>query len=164
MSSWEATSCTGMWQRVAGGHKLCSPRLHDRGPPIQPPLPRTCTTQVVPDFQHNIRLSHAIFLALRGRFIASPGRFCIAEAPASEWPFNDTPVPWILPEGYRNPKGTVLDFPGGDSQDEEDSPGKGSGAAPTTISETIGSTAQDDADDEDDEGFETVGDNEEAPG
>ena len=55
-------------------------------------------------------------------------------------------MPWILPEGYRNPKGTVLDFPGGDSQDEEDNPGKGSGAAPLTIPKTIGGTAQDDAD------------------
>ena len=53
---------------------------------------------------------HAIFLAPRGRFIASPGRFCIAEAPATEWWFDDAPVPWILPEGYCNPKGTVLDF------------------------------------------------------
>ena len=53
---------------------------------------------------------HAIFLAPKGRFIASPGRFCIAEVPASEWPFNDAPVPWILPEGYRNPKGVALDF------------------------------------------------------
>ena len=69
---------------------------------------------------------HTIFLASRGWFIASPGRFCIAEAPASEWPFNDVPVPWILPEGYRNPKGAALDFPGKDSQDEEDLPSKGS--------------------------------------
>ena len=104
---------------------------------------------------------HAIFLAPRGRFIASPGRFCIAEAPATEWPFEYALVPWILPEGYRNPKGTMLDFPGRDSQDEEDSPGKGSGAAPLTVPKTVGSTAQDDADDEDDEGFKTVGDNEE---
>ena len=107
---------------------------------------------------------HAIFLAPRGRFIVSPGRFCIAEAPATEWLFDDAPVPWILLEGYRNPKGTVLDFPGGDSQDEEDSPGKGSGAAPLTIPKTVGGTAQDDADDEDDEGFETVGDNKEVHG
>ena len=106
---------------------------------------------------------HAIFLALRGWFIANRGRFCSAEAPATEWPFDDAPVPWILPEGYRNPKGIILDFPGGDSQDEEDSPGKGSRATPPTIPETIGGTAQDDADDEDDEGFEMVGDNEEVP-
>ena len=106
---------------------------------------------------------HAIFLAPRGRFIVSLGRFCIVEALASEWPFNDAPVPWILPEGHCNPKGAAPHFPGGDSQDEEDSPGKGSRAAPPTISETIGGTAQDDADKEDDEGFKTVGDNEEAP-
>ena len=105
---------------------------------------------------------HAIFLAPRGWFIASPGRFCIAEALATEWPFDDAPVPWILPEGYCNPKGTILDFPGGDSQDE-DSPGKGSGAAPATVPETVSGTAQDDANDEDDEGFETVDDIEEAP-
>ena len=106
---------------------------------------------------------HAIFLAPRGQFIASPGRFCIAEAPASEWPFNDAPVPWILPEGYRNPKGSALDFLGEDSQDEEDFPGKGSGTGPLTVSKTVGGTAQDDADKEDDEGFITLGDNEEAP-
>ena len=107
---------------------------------------------------------HAIFLAARGRFIASPGRFCIGEAPATEWPLDDALVPWIILEGYRNPKGTVLDFPGGNSQDEEDSPGKGSGAAPLTIPKTIGGMAQDDADDEDDGGFETVGDDEEVHG
>ena len=109
-------------------------------------------------------LIHAIFLAPRGRFIVSPGRFCIAEAPATEWPFDDVPVPWILPQGYCNPKGTVLDFLDRDSQDEEDSPSKGSGAAPLTIPKTIGGTAQDDADDEDEEGFKTVGDDEEVHG
>ena len=107
---------------------------------------------------------HTIFLAPRGRFIASPGRFCLAEAPATEWPFDDAPVPWILPEGYRNPKGTAPDFPGGDGQDEEDSPSRGADATPPTDPKTIGSTAQEDADDEDDEGFETVGDNEEVQG
>ena len=107
---------------------------------------------------------HAIFLAPRGRFIASPGRFCIAEAPATEWPFDDAPVPWILLEGYRNPKGTVPDFPGGDSQDEEDYPGKRSRAASLTVPKTVGGTAQDEANDEDDEGFEMVGDDEEVHG
>ena len=106
---------------------------------------------------------HAFFLALRGRFIVSPWRFCIVEAPASKWPFNDAPVPWILLEGYHNPKGAALDFPDEDSQDEEDLPSKGSGATPPSASKTIGGTAQDDADEEDDEGFITVGDNEEAP-
>ena len=72
-------------------------------------------------------------------------------------------MPWILPEGYHNPKGAALDFPGEDSQDEKDLPGKGSGAAPATVSKTVGGTAQDDADEEDDEGFITVSDNEEAP-
>ena len=99
-----------------------------------------------------------------GKVHSKPGRFCIAEALANEWPFGDAPVPWILPEGYRNPKGTVLDFPGRDSQDEEDSPSKGSGVTPLTIPKPIGSTAQDDADDEDDEGFETVGDDKEVHG
>ena len=103
---------------------------------------------------------HAIFLALRGKFITSPVRFCIGEAPATKWPFDDAPVPWILPEGYCNPKGTVLDFLGRNSQDE-DSPKKGSGAAPLTVPETTGGMAQNDADDEDDEGFETVDDNKE---
>ena len=107
---------------------------------------------------------HTIFLALRGRFIVSPGRFCIAEAPATQWPFDDAPVPWILPEGYCNPKGTMLDFPGRDSQDEEDFPGKGSRATPLTIHKTVGGTAQDDANDEDDEGFKMVGDDEEVHG
>ena len=106
---------------------------------------------------------HTIFLAPRGWFISSPGRFCIAEAPDSEWLFNDAPVPWILPGGYRNPKGATLDFPGEDSQDEEDYSSKGSGAGPPTVSKTVWGTAQDDADKEDDEGFITVGDNEEAP-
>ena len=50
----------------------------------------------------------------------------------------------------------------GDSQDE-DSPGKGSRAAPATVPETVSGTTQDNADDEDDEGFETVDDIEEAP-
>ena len=93
----------------------------------------------------------------------SPGRFCIGEAPASEWPFDDAPVPWILPEGYCNPKRTMLDFPDGDSQDE-DSPEKGSRAAPLTGLEAFGRMAQDDADNQDDEGFETVGDDEEVHG
>ena len=72
-------------------------------------------------------------------------------------------MPWILLEGYRNPKGTVRDFPGRNSQDE-DSPEKGSRAAPLTVPETTGGMAQNDADDEDDEGFETVDDDKEVHG
>ena len=51
----------------------------------------------------------------------------------------------------------------GNSQDE-DSPEKGSGAASLTVPETTGGTAQNDADDEDDEGFKTVDDDKEVHG
>ena len=100
-----------------------------------------------------------IFLTPKGKFIASPGRFCIGEAPASEWPFNDAPVPWILPESYRNPNETVPDFQGRDDQ-IEGFPDRGPEAAPLNAPEA---TTHGDADDED-EGFETVGDDEEVPG
>ena len=46
---------------------------------------------------------HIIFMAATGRFLPSPNRFCILEAPAKEWSFNDAPVPWILLAGYHNP-------------------------------------------------------------
>ena len=59
---------------------------------------------------------HVIFLALREKFIMSLGRFCIGEALASEWPLDDTPVHWILPESYRNPKGAAPDFLNGDTK------------------------------------------------
>ena len=42
---------------------------------------------------------HVIFMAATGRFLPSPNRFCIVEAPAKEWSFNDASVPWILPAG-----------------------------------------------------------------
>ena len=154
------------WHMAASGRKAHAilPPGYMLGPtsPTPPPMYPYCPGGTGFPAQH--LPIHAIFLAPRGRFIASPGRFCIAEALATEWPFDDTPVPWILPEGYRNPKGTVLDFLGRDSQDEEDYPGKGSGAAPLTVPKTVGGTAQDDANDEDDEGFETVGDDEEVHG
>ena len=71
---------------------------------------------------------HVIFMAAIGRVLPSPSRFCIVEAPAKEWSFNDAPVPWILPAGYRNPNETVPDFP---EEDDEagGSLGKGSGSA-----------------------------------
>ena len=101
---------------------------------------------------------HVIFMAAIGRILPSPSRFCIVEAPAKEWLFNDTPVPWILPEGYRNPNETVPDFP---EDDEAGSPDKG-GPAPLT-----GPSAEvmtiDDVEEEDD-GFVVVGDTEEEPG
>ena len=71
---------------------------------------------------------HVIFMAAIGRVLPSPSRFCIVEAPAKEWSFNDAPVPWILPAGYRNPNETVPDFP---EDDEAGSLDKG-GSAPLT--------------------------------
>ena len=59
---------------------------------------------------------HVIFMAAIGRVLPSPSRFCLAEAPAKEWSFNDAPLPWILPEGYRNPNETVPDFPDDDNE------------------------------------------------
>ena len=53
---------------------------------------------------------HVIFMAAIGRVLPSPSRFCIVEAPAKEWSFNNALVPWILPAGYRNPNETVPDF------------------------------------------------------
>ena len=73
---------------------------------------------------------HVIFMAAIGRVLPSPSRFCIDEAPAKEWSFNDAPVPWILPEGYHNPNATVPDFP---EDDEARGPlDKGSGSVPLT--------------------------------
>ena len=61
---------------------------------------------------------HVIYMAALGTVLPSPKRFCIVEAPVAEWPFSDAPVPWILPEGYRNPNEAVPDFPDDDSQAE----------------------------------------------
>ena len=103
---------------------------------------------------------HVIFMAAIGRILLSPSRFCLVKALAKEWSFNDAPVPWILPPGYRNPNETVLDFP----DDDNEAGGflsKGSGSAPLT-----GASAEvivvDGA--EEDHGFETVDDGEEEPG
>ena len=65
------------------------------------------------------------------RVSPSPSRFCIVEALAKEWSFNDAPLPWILPAGYRNPNETVPDFPEEDDK-AGGSLGKGSGSAPLT--------------------------------
>ena len=93
---------------------------------------------------------HVIFMAAIGRVLLSPSRFCIVEAPAKEWLFNDAPVPWILPVGYRNPNETVPDFP--DDDDEAGgSLGKVSGSVPLTGAE------------EEDDRFETVDDGEGEP-
>ena len=102
---------------------------------------------------------HAIYMAAIGRFLQSPMRFCLVEAPAKEWLFNDTLVPWILPESYRNPRGVGPedDGDGGDNGDDEVT------GAPlvqetrlTPVVTTGDSTGES-------KGFETVDEGEEAP-
>ena len=101
---------------------------------------------------------HVIFMAAIGRVLLSPSRFCIVEAPAKEWSFNNAPVPWILPEGYRNPNATVPDFP--EEDDEAGGPlDKGSGSAPLT-GPSAEVTVVDGAEEEDN-GFKMVDDGEE---
>ena len=104
---------------------------------------------------------HVIFLATMGRVLPSPSRFCIVEAPAKEWSFNNALVPWILPTGYRNPNETVPDFP--DDDNEGGGPlGKGSGSAPLTGPSAEVTT--DGSVEKDDDGFETVDDGDGEPG
>ena len=101
---------------------------------------------------------HVIFMVAIGRVLPSPSRFCIIEAPAKEWSFNDALVPWILPAGYRNPNETVLDFP---EDDEAGSLDKGGSVPLTGLSAEV--TTVDDAEEEDDR-FVVVGDAEEESG
>ena len=98
---------------------------------------------------------HVIFMAAIGRVLPSPSRFCMVEAPAKEWSFNDAPVPWILLAGYHNPNETVPDFPDDDNE-AGGSLGKGSGSAPL-IGASAEATAVDD-------GFKMVDDGEGEPG
>ena len=79
----------------------------------------------------------------------------MVEAPAKEWSFNDAPVPWILPTGYRNPNETVPDFPDDDNE-AGGSLGKGSGSMPLTVA-SAEVTAVDGVEEEDDR-FEMVDD------
>ena len=72
------------------------------------------------------------FPGSEGKVHSKPGEILHCRSSGHRVDVDDAPVPWILLEGYHNPKGTVPDFPGRDGQDEEDSPGKGSGAAPLT--------------------------------
>ena len=85
----------------------------------------------------------------------------MVEAPAKEWSFNDTQVPWILLASYRNPNEMVPDFP--DDDNEAGGPlGKDAGSAPLT-----GASAEVKADDDEeaeDDGFEMVDDRDEEPG
>ena len=95
---------------------------------------------------------HVIFMAAIG--------FCTVEAPAKEWSFNDAPVPWILPAGYRNPNETVPDFL---EDNEVGGPvDKGSGSMPLTGPSAEVTTI--DGAEEEDDGFETVDDAEGEPG
>ena len=103
---------------------------------------------------------HVIFMAATGRFLPSPNRFCMVEAPAKEWSFNDAPVPWILLAGYRNPNETVPDFPDDDNE-AGGSLGKESGSVPLTGA-SAEVTAGNDAEEEDDR-FEMVDDGAEEP-
>ena len=104
---------------------------------------------------------HVIFMAATGRVLLSPSRFCMVEAPAKEWSFNDAPVPWILLASYHNPNETVLDFPDDDNE-AGGSLGKESGPAPLTGA-SAKVMAVDGAEEEDD-GFETVDDGNGEPG
>ena len=104
---------------------------------------------------------HVIFMAAIGRVLPSPSRFCIVEALAKEWSFNDAPVPWILPKGYHNPNETVLDFPNDDNE-AGGSLGKGAGSAPLTGPSAEVMTV--DGAEEEDDGFKMVDDGEEEPG
>ena len=100
---------------------------------------------------------HVIFMVPTRKVLPNPSRFCLVEAPAKEWSFNDAPVPWILPESYRNPNEMVPDF----DDNEAGSLGKESGPTPSTGADGE-VTAADGA--EEDDGFETVGDGDEEPG
>ena len=101
---------------------------------------------------------HVIFMAATGKVLPSPSRFCLVEAPAKEWSFNNAPVPWILPASYHNPNETVPDF----DDNEAGSLGKESRPAPSTGA-SAEVTAADGAEEEDD-GFEMVDDGDEEPG
>ena len=100
---------------------------------------------------------HVIFMAATGKVVPSPSRFCLVEAPAKEWSFNDAPVPWILPASYLNPNETVPDF----DDNEAGSLGRESGPVPSTGAGAE-VTAADGAEEEDD-GFEMVDDGDEEP-
>ena len=103
---------------------------------------------------------HVIFMAATGRFLLSPNRFCMVEALAKEWSFNDAPVPWILLAGYRNPNETVPDFLDDDNE-AGGSLGKESRSIPLTGA-SAEVTAANDAEEEDDR-FEMVDDGDEEP-
>ena len=97
-------------------------------------------------------------MAATGRVLLSPSRFCLVEALAKEWSFNDALVPWILPASYRNPNEMVPDF----DDNEAGSLGKESGPAPSTGAGAEVTVA--DGAEEEDDGFEMVDEGDEEPG
>ena len=104
---------------------------------------------------------HVIFMAATRKVLLSPSRFCLVEAPAKEWSFNNAPVPWILPASYCNSNETVPDFPDNDNE-ARGSLGKESGPVPLTGA-SAKVTAVDGAEEEDNR-FETVDDEDGEPG
>ena len=104
---------------------------------------------------------HVISMAPTGRVLPSPSRFCMVEALAKQWSFNDTQVPWILLASYHNPNETVADFPDDDNE-AGGSLGKDSGSAPL-----MGAGAEvkvDDDEEANDDGFKTVDHRDGEPG
>ena len=84
----------------------------------------------------------------------------MVEALAKEWSFNDAPVPWILPAGYRNPNETVPDFP------DDDNEAGGSLSKESRFVPLTGASAKVTAVEgveEEDNGFKTVDDGEGEP-
>ena len=162
----------GMADEFVGGYLVCRhvnasgrkahtmlPTGYVRGathPTLSPTYPYQPCGTGVPGEQPPI---HVVYMAALGTVLPSPQRFCIGEAPAVQWSFDGVAVPWILPEGYCNPKGVVPDFPGDDNQAEGNND-KGSGTAP----DGAPAGGENDKEGEDDEGFETVDDEDEDMG
>ena len=46
---------------------------------------------------------HSVYIAPLTEHVVSPGHFCLGKPLVSEWHFNDSPIPWIFPDSYRNP-------------------------------------------------------------
>ena len=137
---------------MAGKLTPCFLQVTCKGPKALSPRPHIRTGTGTPGQHPPI---HVIFMAVTGRFLPRPNRFCIVEAPAKEWSFNNAPVPWILPAGYCNPNETVPDFPD-DDNGAVGSFGKESESAPLTGT-SAEVTVANDAEEEDDR-FETVDD------
>ena len=104
---------------------------------------------------------HVIFMAATRRVLLSPSRFCMVEALAKEWSFNNAPVPWILPASYRNPNETVPYFP---DDDNEAGGSLGKESRPVPLTGASAEVTVVDGAEEEDDGFETVDDGDGEPG